>query len=407
MNFSSRGVKSTIGIPGTGLSYSTSTGLKSTHQNSSTSRASAVSSPAVSGSFTVRMNDKGQISVFDSHGNQIVDQAILRKIRSAPQFKELKSELELQRQAKMTELVENSQAENEKFLQIHTFSPMVKTKIQTKYAIDRLTPEKYKRERYSVAPPDETVITAQLQEEAEQAVKANIFTAKKKKKQYVEDNLAERVRNAQAEWDAGRRAFEHEQDLIEAATNEEYEKLFASQIDFLRRIADGEENLVVDAIDEWIAGCTLPVEININYEYNHDARNVLLDVDLPEIEDLPTTEIVRLASGNIKEHKKTQKELNAQYTTLVFGLAVFIVSNILNISPAIEIVLISGYTQRRNKSGDMQDTYIYSLKFPRSMFEHINPKSVNPVEFCLQAENRCNQTTTGIFKAIEPFEGLD
>lgn len=142
----------------------------------------------------------------------------------------------------------------------------------------------------------------------------------------------------------------------------------------------------------------------MNYEYDHDAGTVSLDVDLPEIEDLPTTEIVRLASGNIKERKKTQKELNAQYTTLVFGLAVFIVSNIMDITPAITNVLISGYTQRRNKNGDVQDIYIYSLKLPRSMFEHRSLKDVNPVEFCMQAENRCNQTTTGLFKAIVPFE---
>lgn len=402
VNFGSKGVRTTVGIPGTGLSYSTTTGSKS---NSSVRATSAVSSqPTVSGSFAVHMNDKGQVSIFDDQGNQIADQAILRKIRSTPQFKVLKENLEQQRQAKMTELVDNSHSENEKFIQIHTFSPTVKTQKQTQYAIEQLKPETYKRRPYHVSPPDEAAIATQLQEEAIQTVKANFLTIKKKRQQYVDENLPARIQQAQSEWEIGRRAYEEDVDSIEQAANEEYKRRFNEQIDYLKRIADGEESLVLAAIDERIAGCTLPVEINVNYEYNHDAGAVFLDVDLPEIEDLPTTEIVRLASGNIKERKKTQRELNAQYATLVFGLAVFIVSNIMDITPAITNVLISGYTQRRNKNGDVQNTYIYSLKLPRSMFEHTSLKDLNPVEFCMQAENRCNQTATGLFKAIVPFE---
>ena len=408
VNFGSKGVRTTVGIPGTGLSYSTSTATSSGrgHKSSNSARVTSATSsfPAVSGSLAVHMNDKGQVSIFDDQGNQIVDQVILRKIRSTPQFKVLKENLEQQRQAKMTELVDNSHSENEKFIQIHTFSPSIKTQKQTQHAIEQLKPEKYKRRPYHVAPPDEAAILAQLQEEAFRTVKANFLTIKKKRQQYVNENLSVRIQQAQAEWEKGRLAYEEDVDSIEQAANEEYQRRFNEQIDYLKRIASGEESLVLAAIDEWIAGCTLPVEINVNYEYNHDEGIVLLDVDLPEIEDLPTTEIIRLASGNIKERKKTQKELNAQYATLVFGLAVFIVSNIMDITPAITNVIISGYTQRRNKNGDMQDTYIYSMKLPRSMFEHTSLKDVNPVEFCMQSENRCNQTTTGMFKAIVPFE---
>ncbi len=406
VNFSSKGTKSTIGIPGTGLSYSTYTGTKSTYKNSGSSVKSMAPSLSITGSFRVNMNDKGQISIFDDAGNQITDQSVLRKIRATTQFKVLKENLESQRQEKMTELFENSQSENQKFLNIHTFSPIIKTKDQVLNAINQLKAERYQREIYSIAPPNEDEITKQLQEEADRIVKANIFTVKKKRKQYVVDNLHSRMQDAQNTWEAEKRTFEEEEDLKEKVINERYEKQFAEHMELLRRIVDGEEALVVDAIDKWIAECTLPVEININYEYSQAEGIVLLDVDLPEIEDLPATEVVRLANGNIKEHKKTQKETNAQYATLVFGLAVFIVSNIFNITPSIQSVLISGYTQRRDKKGDIQDTYIYSIKFLRRMFEHVGNWQVNPEEFCLQAENRCNQTTTGLFRPIVPFDSF-
>lgn len=129
VNFGSKGVRTTVGIPGTGLSYSTTTGSKSSNSVRVTSAVSSQS--CIAGSFSVHMNDKGQISIFDNQGNQIVDQAMLRKIRSTPQFKVLKENLEQQRQTKMTELVDNSHSENEKFIQIHTFSPIVKSQKQT------------------------------------------------------------------------------------------------------------------------------------------------------------------------------------------------------------------------------------------------------------------------------------
>ena len=72
---------------------------------------------------------------------------------------------------------------------------------------------------------------------------------------------------------------------------------------------------------------------------------MMLDVDLPEIEDLKQTKLVKTDAGNLKEKKKTQAELRSEYATLVFGLAIFIVSHTFNVSPAIQKVLISGYTQ--------------------------------------------------------------
>ena len=69
---------------------------------------------------------------------------------------------------------------------------------------------------------------------------------------------------------------------------------------------------------------------------------MLLDVDLHEIEDLKQTKLIKTDAGNLKEKKKTQAEMRGEYSTLVFGLAVFIVSHTFNVSPAIKKILISG-----------------------------------------------------------------
>ena len=151
----------------------------------------------------------------------------------------------------------------------------------------------------------------------------------------------------------------------------------------------------------------LPMEININYEWDEEHQIMGLDVDLPEIEDLPETVKIKTDSGNLKEKKKTQTELRQEYAKMVFGLAVFIGSHVFDISPSIKRILISGYTQRRNKIGDLVDCYIYSLILPRYVFEKTDLKHVDSVPFCMQFENRCNMTKTQLFKEIQPYELRD
>ena len=130
----------------------------------------------------------------------------------------------------------------------------------------------------------------------------------------------------------------------------------------------------------------------------------MLDVDLPEIEDLQITKMTKTESGNLKEKKKTQTELKSEYARLVFGLAIFISANAFNTSPAIEKILISGYTQRRNKDGNISDDYIYSIKFDRKTFEKRDFSKVSPIDFCISFDNRCNMTSTLLFKTIKPFD---
>lgn len=93
--------------------------------------------------------------------------------------------------------------------------------------------------------------------------------------------------------------------------------------------------------------------------------------------------------------------------TLVFGLAVFIVSHTFNVSPAVQRILISGYTQRPDKDGGIKDDYIYSIKFPRDMFEQRDLSRIVPKDFCLSAENKCNMTASSLFKAIVPFDSFE
>ena len=113
------------------------------------------------------------------------------------------------------------------------------------------------------------------------------------------------------------------------------------------------DEAVEAAIGDWLSQLSLPIDFNVSYEY--EGGVLLADMDLPEIEHLPTVKARQLVSGQIKEAAKSQKELKAEYARCVFGLGMFCASYFFCVTPHMERILLSAYTQRRNSKGDVED----------------------------------------------------
>ncbi len=398
-----------LGIPGTGLSYNTNLfghhKSKSSHKSTS-SPSRSVSRPSVKlpGQIQITMHSDGTVDLLDDKGLPVTDPSVIRKIKSTDSYKSMIQNLEAQRQQKLYEIYCEAKLENDKFIEIHKQSPQVDSLEQYIQVLNNLRPDEYIRRTYDVPCPTEESVREALKVEAKERVTGGLFKVGKLRQEYVESNLQARLSAETTQWSLAKEQFDSEETRVscsEAARfNEEYEVNKQYMIDLIQ----GEAEVINDAVEAWIGSCELPVEINVDFEWHPEQGIMFLDVDLPEIEDIPDNEIVRLASGNLKEKKKTQSTLKQEYVSLVFGLAIFISANIFNISPAIRGITISGYTQRRNSAGDINDEYVYSIKFIRDIFEQSILQSVNPLRFCMRFENRCNMTSTMLLKKITPFE---
>lgn len=177
----------------------------------------------------------------------------------------------------------------------------------------------------------------------------------------------------------------------------------AAQGRFARLSDDEDEAAVEQAIAEWIGECELPVDINVDYQFNADTGELFVDMDLPEIEDLPAAELVQMASGQIKEKAKTQTKLRQEYANLVHSLALFVAAGMMSLSPAIDVVVLSAYTQRRDANGDVNNDYILSAKFDRDTLSKAKFRTLDPIGFCTKFESRVKLTSTMQFKVIEPY----
>ena len=156
-----------------------------------------------------------------------------------------------------------------------------------------------------------------------------------------------------------------------------------------------------ESIRDWLSQLALPIDFNVSFEYEDGV--LFVDMDLPEIEHLPTVKARQLASGQIKEAAKSQKELKAEYARCVFGLGMFCASYFFCVTPHMERILLSAYTQRRDNRGDLVDTYIYSVIFERKAFEQPGYQQTEPEAFICRFKNRMNKLADGTLKRIEPF----
>lgn len=162
-------------------------------------------------------------------------------------------------------------------------------------------------------------------------------------------------------------------------------------------------------LDESLMDIVWPRETALSSEISDDGRVVMIDVDLPEIEELPR----KTASMPARGYKLSIKELPVTrhqqlYMRHVHGIGFRIIGEVFYVLPKADEVVLSGYTQRPDKAtGDVQDQYVYSVRVNRHDFAAINftnLKAIDPVEALGRFDIRREITKTGLFKAIVPFE---
>ncbi len=153
-----------------------------------------------------------------------------------------------------------------------------------------------------------------------------------------------------------------------------------------------------------------PRETTVAIEVWNDHQSVAIDVDLPEIEDLPR----RTATYNGRGWKLIIKELSetkhAQlYMRHVHSIGFRMIGEAFAALASIQTVTLSGYSQRLNAAtGQINDEYVYSIRVSRQQWTSINfnnLQAIDVVEAFDQFDVRRNMLKSGRFNAIEPFGG--
>lgn len=166
---------------------------------------------------------------------------------------------------------------------------------------------------------------------------------------------------------------------------------------------EGTPSFIEQKTKKWFEVCDLPFEVSASFEYSAPEGKLSVDLDLPEIELIPSVCIEQLASGKLKEKSKPKKRINAEYEQLIKSLSIYVASSLMNVSYSIKRVVLSGYTNRRGRDGSLQPEYVLSVDFERYTLSSFDYQNIEPEETIAKFENRQNVLSTGVMKAIDPL----
>ncbi|WP_421315826.1 DUF4236 domain-containing protein [Aeromonas veronii] len=157
-------------------------------------------------------------------------------------------------------------------------------------------------------------------------------------------------------------------------------------------------------LDEALKQMDWPRETIISFEVIPEASLVRLDVDLPEIEDLPRATFALNRQGTqILEKEMTQKAVREAYARHVHGILFRLIGTTLYALP-FEKVSICGFTQRISKAtGHLVDDYIIQCMADRTRFLRINFSAldaIDPIETLEMFNPNRKMTSTFIFQSI-------
>lgn len=185
----------------------------------------------------------------------------------------------------------------------------------------------------------------------------------------------------------------------------EFDTKVAERRDFVERLIYTDIASMEKFLEESLQDIAWPRETSVDFEINEGGAAVLLDVDLPELEDMPT----KLAAVPSRGLKLSVKEIPASkvqklYSDHVHSVAFRLIGEVFAALPTAQSVTFSGYSQRRDKgTGQLSDEYLISARCQRSAWESIDFKglaSVDPAQALSRFELIRDQLKSGAFKAI-------
>ena len=357
-------------------------------------------------SASVIMDEKGVCRIVDDKDREITDPELLEIIKRTNVYKQAKKQLlEHERKEAVAEVAE-AQERDESFTSLHTRSVEVWPADAYEQKLANLQPKRSEPKPFEELPPSKEAVQVELSEEADRAVDGGLpWTLAERREQYVKERFDDRYNEQLGEWLM--RKQQHDEDARLAAAEENvrlYDEYLAQKAWLEDAIAGGKDQ-VESAVQGWLSRCSLPVDIDAQFEFRPESGTLMLDLDLPEIEDLPEQEATLSSRGRLQMRDKTQKDLRAEYAQCVFGLAVYAASCLFAASPHVERITLSGYTQRRNDMGDLVDDYIFSIRFSREGFFDVDYEHMDPEEFCTRRfPNRCKLSKTKVFQEITPYD---
>lgn len=318
-------------------------------------------------SVSVTLEDDGNLTFRDADGNPL----------SASLINSAKRQKGLEIRRLIEETAAKLNAVNESLTQLHHYTP----------SPDKI--EKYQRKEFEEIEPPRP-------KPKQVGLFAWLFGKRRKIEDENERSLVT-YRESLEIWKNNRAAFDAQQTAEEQRFNERLH----TDGDFMEAVLENNLSAII-----W------PRETEISFDISPQLDLVSIDVDLPEVEDFKS-KVASVPSRGYKLNLKELKDKDQQklYAKHIHGVGFRIVGEVFATLPTVQTIALSAYTQRiEPATGNVVDTYVYSVRVPRQRWRTINFSKlevVDVVEAFERFELRRKIALNGSLESITPFEGSD
>ncbi len=241
---------------------------------------------------------------------------------------------------------------------------------------------------------------------------ASFFKSKKEEHQHKVEELEKQYQQKLQTW--GVQKKEKDSQYLKELGNwekekKEYQDKEKHNEENFSELVNTDIEFMESLLEEVFNSLTWPRETIVSYDIDDEGEVVWIDVDLPEIEDLPQRVASVAATGrklNIKN--KAKKQLQLEYAKHIHGIAFRLVGSVFTALPKAKDIVISGYSQRLDTAtGKVNDDYLFSYRVEKERFSRIDFNALellDPIEALNVFKHKKKMTATGIFRPIEPFE---
>lgn len=216
--------------------------------------------------------------------------------------------------------------------------------------------------------------------------KASLSEAKKHREEYIKKRTQELFQAELANW------------------REQRDQFFDTYLLTMNNLIEGNRDYVLKAINDAFARDAeeLPMEYFLDISYDDASGKVTVDLDLPEIEDIPQNKIVLNPSGKRSIRSKSQTNLREDYASCVCGLSMYVAGIIFNTCLRIQEVEVSGYTQRCGENNALAtDQYVLLIQYTREQFKEIDFERLTSLEIINFFKHNIDMTKSFVLKEIK------
>ncbi len=363
MNFSSRGVYATAGIPGTGLSYR-------------------------------QRIDGGGVGCDSLSGRKMSGRQLLAMIR--------KSELDDKIKA-VQDQINKEWADYQAVIKYWQALPPIPTPEDFVKALGK---QPFEPDFYPPEPPDWASMQAKLMADVTAQFKRQLsfrflpeVFARRRAAKEMPVRWTEREAQLQQSYEDGCGEFNERLDQETQAWDQQE----ADRIVRVQKLLSGDVEETHSTALALIASLHFPFHTNCDV-FLEELGSIYLHVELPEIEGtiLTTTKKV-LKTGEVREVRRSSQDRNNDYRQLVLGQCVYLAAELFASLPLTETARIAAYTHRlRRLESDPIDTYVLDVPFQRASVAAAGPNPENLTALVAKQGGRMQLGPDGELDRIEP-----